>query len=147
MAQLAVRLPEVVGSNPCWWATFLAKNIPVPSGRLVINITWNWSQFLKQCFSTKYMPLTVASFLVGAFLKQSARLLMTVASFFVRPCTYHFLVQTLIGLVATQQSRVRVPASVSNFFVLLQNRTRQKGFETSNFLSPNGPPSIFFDIW
>ena len=93
------------------------------------------------------MPLTVASFLVGAFLKQSARLLMTVASFFVRPCTYHFLVQTLIGLVATQQSRVRVPASVSNFFVLLQNRTRQKGFETSNFLSPNGPPSIFFDIW
>ena len=41
MAQSVVRLPgshEVVGSNPCWCITFLAENIPVLSGLLVLNI-------------------------------------------------------------------------------------------------------------
>ena len=40
LAHLVVRLPgrhEVVGSNPCWCATYLAENITVLSGRRVIH--------------------------------------------------------------------------------------------------------------
>ena len=41
MAQLVVRVParhEVMGPNPDWSVTFLAENIPVLSGLLVIQI-------------------------------------------------------------------------------------------------------------
>ena len=64
------------------------------------------------------------------FLRKGARLLQWL-DFFVRPqsspCMYLFLVQTLICLAETQRLRVRVPASVSNFSVHLQNRKRLKG--------------------
>ena len=71
-----------------------------------------------------------------------------------RPCMYHFLVQTLIGLGRNQRSWVQVPALARNLFVHLRNRTRLKGPPFSFFsalgiffisLSPKGPLSILLE--
>ena len=53
--------------------------------------------------------------------------------------SFHFLVQRLIGL---RQSRVPVPASASNFFVLLQSWTRLKALSIF-FTFETFFPSIF----
>ena len=66
---------------------------------------------------------------------------------------YHFLVQSLIGLVGSQWSQVRIPASARNFFVHLQNQRRppfvfsrlcetEPGFSKS----PKEPPYTIFVI-